>query len=284
MIALLLIGSPIYFYVKDFHQFPRSTNPSDWGTFGDFFGGILNPIISFLTLIVTIFIAVYINKIERRNHEETVNTPVKPLFTIKTGDFFSSDVSLIGRTLNEDFYDYIPPQAPTRPHDYFEKQFYLKVSNKGLGIANGVSVTFEIDLNKLKSRIVIDEPKLKITTTDIMFDEDGRSFIVLHIKSDYFNYQGSIKILAIEKTGLGVIDKAEEVKVYIPTQIMSAFQYFNVIRRLRYENIEFPTFFIIFEYKNIHDKVLTTKFKVGLYHIHNYHNYSLFRILQEQVN
>ena len=178
LVALLLICAPIYFYVKDFHQFSRSTNPSDWGTFGDYFGGILNPIISFFTLLVTIFIAVYINKIERRNHEEMVHTPVKPFFTIESSDFFSSDLSLIGPSLDEDFYDYTPPNAPTRPHDYFQKQFYLKVSNKGLGIANEVSVTFEFDLDKLKSRIVIDDPKLKITTTDIKVDEDGREALL----------------------------------------------------------------------------------------------------------
>lgn len=284
LLCIIAVATPIFFYVKDFYELPRSTNPADWGTFGDFFGGILNPILSLLTLIVTIMIAVYLNRIERRNHEETVHTPVKPLFTIETGEFFSSDTSLIGPTVNEDFYDYNPPEAPTRLHNYLQKQFYLKVYNKGLGIANQVNVTFEIDLNALKNVLTIDDPKIKITTTNVMTDEDGSNFIVLNIKADYFNYQCFFyKIWALEKAGLGVIDKIEEVKVLIPSQIMGSFQFFNVIRGLIDKNITFPTTFVTFDYKNIHDKALISKFRIGLFHVHDYGSYSMFRIRQEQI-
>ncbi|MGF7230590.1 hypothetical protein [Arachidicoccus sp.] len=112
-LTIVVICTPIFFYVKDFHELQRSDNPSDWAAFGDYFGGILGPIISLLTLIVTIIIAVNLSKIERRNHEEAVNSSVKPLIEIEDDEFFSSDMTRMNPSINEDFYDYSPPTKPT---------------------------------------------------------------------------------------------------------------------------------------------------------------------------
>jgi len=284
LITLLAIAAPIFYYVKDFHDIHRSSNPSDWGTFGDFFAGILNPLISLLTLIVTIIIAVNISRIEKRNHDEAVHSPVKPLFTIDPGDFFSSDISNTGLTVEQDFYDYARPQGPAGPNDYLSKQFYLKIFNKGLGIATQVNVTFEIDLNELKQLLLIDDTKINVAAGDIKTDEDGRKFIVLTIKSDHYNYHGFFfKIWSRERSGLGVVDKGEEVKAAIPSQIMGAFQLYNLIRRLRNSDTNFPAISVKFTYKNIHGKELNSKFMVGLFHIHDYPSYSMFRIAQEQI-
>lgn len=284
IIALLAILAPIYYYRRDFHELPRSSDPADWGTFGDFFGGILNPLISLLTLIITIIIAVRISKIEKRNHDEAVHSPVKPLFTIDTAEFYSADISAIGLSVERDFYDYNPPQQPAGPHDYLSKQFHLKVFNKGLGIATNVNVTFELDLNELNTLLAIDDPRIKVTTSDIRTDEDGRKFSVLTIKSDVFNYQGFFyKIWAMERRGLGVVDKGEEVEVTIPSQMMGAFQLHNLIRRLKNEDKPFPTMYVTLNYKNIHGKPLNSKFRVGLLHILDYASYSRFRIIQEHI-
>ncbi len=51
-IGLLLIASFAYFY--NFHG-TFSTTKSDWGTFGDFMGGTLNPLFAFLSLIAIIY-------------------------------------------------------------------------------------------------------------------------------------------------------------------------------------------------------------------------------------
>lgn len=37
-------------YLIQFHSFPWSQNPGDWGTIGDYFGGMLNPLVSALAL------------------------------------------------------------------------------------------------------------------------------------------------------------------------------------------------------------------------------------------
>jgi uncharacterized membrane protein len=282
LLSLLTIVTPVYFYIKDFHEFSRSTNPNDWGTFGDFMGGVLNPIISLLTLVVTIIIAINISRIEKRNHEETVHSPVKPLFTIWTGDFFSSNISQNGLSIEKDYYDYVAPEQAAGPHDYLTKRFYLKILNKGLGVATQVNITFEIDLKELKKLLTIDEARIKVTTSEIRADEEGRRFIIVSINSDHFGYQGSSKIWEIERYGLDIIDKGDEVKAYIPSQILSAFQLTNLICRFKYLDLIFPIIFVKIEYKNIHEKPLNSKFKVGLQHIHDYGDFALFRIIQEQ--
>ena len=284
-IALLAIIVPVALYIHDFHNFNRSSVPSNWGPFGDFFGGILNPIISLFTLIVTIVIAVNIAKIEKRNHDESVHSPVKPLFTIESADFFSSDRTNNGFSVEKDFYDYNIPQQPAGSHDYLTKRFYLQSFNKGLGIATQINVSFIIDLNELKKLLQIGHNNLNVTTGDIELDEDGRRFILVSIKSapQNFNYQGSFKIWERERVGLGVVDKGEGKDANIPTQMMSAFQLHNLIQKLKNIGEAFPALNITFDYKNIHEKSLNAKFRVALIHIHDYHNYSVYRIIHEQI-
>lgn len=285
LITIIVIAAPIYFYVKDFHALQRSTDPADWGTFGDYFGGILNPIISLLTLIVTVVIAFYLSRIEKRNHEETVHNPVKPFFVIGDGHFYSSDISINKVTVEKDYYDYDEPQAPAGAFDHLNKNFYLKVSNKGLGVATDVIVSFEIDLIELRTTLQFDDEKIKTTVSEVKTDEDNRDFIVLTIDAEkHFNYKSFFsKIWAKEKVGLGVVDKDKEVKAVIPTQMISAFQLQNLLRRIKGDDRVFPTIFVAFSYKNIYGKEMSSKFRIGLFHVHDYGRYTVFRLSQEQL-
>ena len=56
-ILVLFIGIVISFYVFQFGRYTLSDNLEAWGQTGDYFGGLLNPLISLLNLVVTIFIA-----------------------------------------------------------------------------------------------------------------------------------------------------------------------------------------------------------------------------------
>lgn len=50
-ILFMVMISIIVIYGINFYSAPISDNPSNWGVLGDYFGGILNPIISFTALI-----------------------------------------------------------------------------------------------------------------------------------------------------------------------------------------------------------------------------------------
>ncbi|WP_312899994.1 hypothetical protein [Chryseobacterium taichungense] len=189
LLSIIAICTPIFFYIKDFHQLNRSTTPSDWGTFGDFIGGITNPIISFLTLIVTIIIAVNLNKIENRNHEETVHNQVKPIFTIESTEFYSADVSRFSFPVGKNFYSYNPPEKHAEQYDYMSNPFYLKIHNKGLGIATKVQTTFTINLKELRELLKFENSEIKVVVSDIGVRDDGKKFINVHFNhAEYKSY------------------------------------------------------------------------------------------------
>lgn len=51
-IALFTVSAVIFLYVLKFYSYDISEDSGDWGTFGDYVGGLLNPFLSFLALIV----------------------------------------------------------------------------------------------------------------------------------------------------------------------------------------------------------------------------------------
>lgn len=46
----MIFFSIVSAYVYSFHSYEWSSNPSDWGGIGDYIGGLLNPVISFVAL------------------------------------------------------------------------------------------------------------------------------------------------------------------------------------------------------------------------------------------
>jgi uncharacterized membrane protein len=55
-------------YVGNFNGGGLSKNQSDWGTFGDYFGGILNPVIGIVNIIVLIIISYQIAGWDNKRH------------------------------------------------------------------------------------------------------------------------------------------------------------------------------------------------------------------------
>lgn len=76
VIAFAAIASLFFigFYIYTFADSQLSHNPDAWGTFGDFLGGTLNPMISLINLSVTIWIALTLNKYSARLHQQQIQT------------------------------------------------------------------------------------------------------------------------------------------------------------------------------------------------------------------
>ena len=51
-VALFMFAVVVFSYVLNFHRQYISDDAGDWGTFGDFVGGTLNPFLSFLALVI----------------------------------------------------------------------------------------------------------------------------------------------------------------------------------------------------------------------------------------
>lgn len=56
------------------HEFPRTGNATraDWGTFGDYFGGILNPILSIINILLLAYFSVKVANLEDSRFEESI--------------------------------------------------------------------------------------------------------------------------------------------------------------------------------------------------------------------
>lgn len=74
-------------YWANFHEYGRSNDPERWGQFGDYFGGILNPIISILNLIILTYITIHLSKIEDKRNQWTLQELARPLGNIICGDY-----------------------------------------------------------------------------------------------------------------------------------------------------------------------------------------------------
>lgn len=77
---------PVVFYCINFGDHPISDNPADWGTFGDYLGGTLNPILALIGLFITVALA-YIS--DKRNQANLLNQErlVRPVASIIFGNY-----------------------------------------------------------------------------------------------------------------------------------------------------------------------------------------------------
>ena len=67
VVFIIILGYlPIHIYRDQFDTSSRSNIQADWGTFGDYIGGLLNPFFSLLTLLVTSYIAYILFRYESR--------------------------------------------------------------------------------------------------------------------------------------------------------------------------------------------------------------------------
>lgn len=280
LIAFIAIVAPIVFYIINFHENEPSKNPADWGVFGDYLGGTLNPIISFLTLIITVVIAVNISGLEKRNHDESVHNPIKPFFIINNLDFFSADVSRFPFKIGQNFYSYSPPTHHATPYEYINKVFFLQVENKGLGLATELQVTYIVDLIQLKQLLEFDNPELQITVSDILIRPDGRKFINVNLR--HATLKSTFIIFESETIAIGVVDKGEKTELRVPSLLMKCFEIHNYLQEFK-SGADFPLLSLMFQYKNINGKLLNSNFEVALLHLQDQTNYSVYRVGSRQL-
>lgn len=73
-IFLIVLGT----YIIKFWSFDISHNPEHWGQFGDFVGGVLNPLISLVNLIILSYLSIRLVKDEDNRNEWTLKELARP--------------------------------------------------------------------------------------------------------------------------------------------------------------------------------------------------------------
>ena len=78
VVAILVIVAALLPFIIRFYSHTISDKQEHWGQFGDYFGGILNPIISLISLIVLTYISISVYKIEDQRNEFTLQELARP--------------------------------------------------------------------------------------------------------------------------------------------------------------------------------------------------------------
>ena len=68
--AFLAFAVPIGFYMSVFGSRRLSDDPADWGVFGDFIGGSINPLLALLNVGIFVYIAIRLHDLETEREYE----------------------------------------------------------------------------------------------------------------------------------------------------------------------------------------------------------------------
>ncbi len=72
ILVFLLSLIPFLFYIYEFGTFSLATSKDEWGQFGDFIGGILNPFLSFASILILGYLTYEISRIEQGAQERSL--------------------------------------------------------------------------------------------------------------------------------------------------------------------------------------------------------------------
>lgn len=110
-----------------------------------------------------------------------------------------------------------------------------------------------------------------------------RKVIHMIVSLQHARLKSSSVIFESETEAIGVIGKGEESKIYLPSMLIRMFEIHNYVNNLKPFQ-DFPIFSLEFVYKNIYGKLLKSTFKVGLLTVEDKTNYSVYTIINQQLN
>lgn len=136
LFIILLIGGFYFYEFRDFVQ-----DNAVWGQFGDYFGGIVNPILTFISMILVVFTL----RTSEKQLKQADITSKEQSDSIKLQNFENSFFKLI--SLHNDIVENMA-DAPTHPTKFKRESFIsfvakLKENYKNILIAYGLDFTDE---------------------------------------------------------------------------------------------------------------------------------------------
>lgn len=72
-LCTLLIVGVVFSYFHNFGNYESSNDPAVWGQFGDYFAGIINPIVGIFNLVFFIFISFLLQRFNDQNNQISIN-------------------------------------------------------------------------------------------------------------------------------------------------------------------------------------------------------------------
>lgn len=292
LIVLIIISLPVYYYWHDFHNNSRSTNPSDWGTFGDFFGGILNPIISFLTLVVTVVIALELKKIEDKNREREISASYQPQIVLEHSTFYTYPGKHYALKKPTEFS--IERKGVEYESDlHSPNSFGVDVYNIGLGAAKDVEFTFSTEVTPMleliadMSKSIPHDKRIEITLTK------GKRYDNISINYPaYMGMSAPVMFLTTEPIKLthilnvSVLDKSFLLRLpHFYLELYTVYQYtFHELMQVNVtERRDFPPMGVNIKYFDIGMKSFEKNFKISLLLSHGWVREFVNALMVEEI-
>lgn len=246
MLTLIVVACGFAYYVVTIYQnalqtvAPTTIDRGDWGTTGDFFGGVLNPIFAFLGLIMllaTLFqsqreLSLTRKELElsRKAAEESEKALADQALTQKQQRFKNIFTTLLNqhnslvKEISEDFYKYpkdtfspdITPELLkkhflkdiSKPENYFSKKELFDIDATGVPLKKYLISIYLTLFPKIIKTIYLDAPKNMKSKNDLYYMDLLRVFIssdVLLYLMIYYAYpynedEQAIKIM-LENSG-----------------------------------------------------------------------------------
>jgi uncharacterized membrane protein len=267
-ISIVAILIPIGFYIYDFGGRPRSENPAEWGTFGDFFGGILNPIISMLTLIVTVIIAIELKKIEDKNSDRAISASYQPQLVMENTRFYIYTSSKYNGLMPVEF-------SIVRKQDGYMSQlistnfFGIDVYNIGLGAAKLVEFKFKFELDEALTGLKTMNNSLSNEDVIDISIHSNKS-LAIKIKYPSMMKMGDIGVTTFGLTQnithlLSVSDSNKPYNLKFPKYILEMYNcYLYTWIKAKQETPDFPTISIDAIFHDIENRKFEKKFSINL--------------------
>lgn len=126
-LILLIILITIIAYLYMFGSYGLSSNNDVWGTFGDYFGGILNPIIGILNIAVFIYLTRTISDIDAKNQNNAIEMQ-KNLFKLDLKHQAYNEIAKLLTDLPEYIMHNDPSVALTKLTKYNNQFFNLSAN------------------------------------------------------------------------------------------------------------------------------------------------------------
>lgn len=100
LLTALILGS----YILNFGKYNLSDDPNDWGTFGDYVGGLLNPLLSIVNILITYYIARIVSKFSEKEsdkQEQAQLRVIKSQMRFEAWKDFKSEIDKLFAKIND---------------------------------------------------------------------------------------------------------------------------------------------------------------------------------------
>jgi tetratricopeptide (TPR) repeat protein len=205
IIVTILLILPIGIYIINFYSNGISKNPENWGVFGDFFGGVLNPIISLIGTILLGYLTYMVSKISSEENKNLFKYEQKVIAYQKIANITSEiDYAMDKVKIHNDFmisYGKLGKEEKAIEHYTIAMESLLITLSKLSITLNNFSINyshlFKYDFESKEFKKLTSNSKDYFQSFDINNLDSIKNF---NIKSDYLinDFKGFLKKLKKE--------------------------------------------------------------------------------------